>query len=239
MNNSVRTVSDAKRAFYGTHTRPINSIYRRVVEELMVEMHLLSVHQNFVYDALYALGITTTFDRFMQSYRPESDVAPIFSALCGSVGLDSNKVRTDSEQLLGSLWGTTWDGLLKGDASGELGTVMGQVQNNANFKYSRLFAIGAYRVMEAIDADAIKDNEKFKTSVEAIATRLNLIPDKVQKDLELYRGNLDKLNAAAVAIADTIAADRKKRAERELEKVAAAEAAAEKAEKKDETTPVG
>ncbi|NJM45169.1 MAG: photosystem II biogenesis protein Psp29 [Alkalinema sp. RU_4_3] len=234
MNNSVRTVSDAKRAFYGTHTRPINSIYRRVVEELMVEMHLLSVHQNFVYDALYALGITTTFDRFMQSYRPESDVAPIFSALCSSVGLDSAKVRSDSERLLGALAGASWEGLLKGDVSGELGTVMGQVQNNPNFKYSRLFAIGAYRVMEEIDADALKDNEKFKTAVEAVATTLKLIPDKVQKDLELYRGNLDKLNAAAVAIADTIAADRKKRAEREQERAAAAE----KAEKKDETTAV-
>jgi photosystem II biogenesis protein Psp29 len=239
VNNTVRTVSDAKRAFYGTHTRPINSIYRRVVEELMVEMHLLSVHQNFVYDALYALGIATTFDRFMQSYRPESDVAPIFSALCGSVGLDGSKVRADSEQLLGSLSGATWDGLLKGDVSGELGTVMGQVQNNANFKYSRLFAIGAYRVMEAIDADALKDTEKFKAAVAAVSTTLKLTPDKVQKDLELYRGNLDKLNAAAVAIADTIAADRRKRAERELEKAAAAERELEKAEKKDEITPVG
>jgi photosystem II biogenesis protein Psp29 len=235
VNNSVRTVSDAKRAFYGTHTRPINSIYRRVVEELMVEMHLLSVHQNFVYDALYALGITTTFDRFMQSYRPETDVAPIFIALCGSVGLDSAKVRADSEQLLGSLAGASWEGLIKGDVSGDLGAVMGQVSGNANFKYSRLFAIGAYRVMEAINADALKDSDKFKAAVEAMATTLKLIPDKVQKDLELYRGNLDKLNAAAVAIADTIAADRKKRAEREAEKAAAAE----KAEKKDESTPVG
>jgi photosystem II biogenesis protein Psp29 len=239
VNNSVRTVSDAKRAFYGTHTRPINSIYRRVVEELMVEMHLLSVHQNFVYDSLYALGIVTTFDRFMQSYRPESDIAPIFSALCGSVGLDSSQVRADSEQLLGSLSGVTWDGLLKGDASGELGTVMGQVQNNANFKYSRLFAIGTYRVMEVVDADALKDTDRFKAAVEAVATTLKLLPDKVQKDLELYRGNLDRLNAAAVAIADTIAADRKKRAERELEKAAAAERELEKAEKKDESTSVG
>jgi len=40
--NNVRTVSDTKRAFYTLHTRPINTIYRRVVEELIVEMHLLS-----------------------------------------------------------------------------------------------------------------------------------------------------------------------------------------------------
>ena len=71
--NNVRTVSDAKRAFYTLHTRPINSIYRRVVEELMVEMHLLFVNTDFSYDAIYALGVVTAFDRFMQGYRPEHD----------------------------------------------------------------------------------------------------------------------------------------------------------------------
>ncbi|MFM8003381.1 MAG: photosystem II biogenesis protein Psp29, partial [Dolichospermum sp.] len=48
--NNVRTVSDTKKTFYTLHTRPINTIYRRVVEELMVEMHLLSVNVDFSYD---------------------------------------------------------------------------------------------------------------------------------------------------------------------------------------------
>ncbi|HAX86545.1 MAG TPA: photosystem II biogenesis protein Psp29, partial [Cyanobacteria bacterium UBA11370] len=64
--NNVRTVSDTKRDFYNCHTRPINSIYRRVVEELMVEMHLLSVNVDFRYDPIYALGVVTSFNRFMQ-----------------------------------------------------------------------------------------------------------------------------------------------------------------------------
>ncbi|MFM6586777.1 MAG: photosystem II biogenesis protein Psp29, partial [Microcystis panniformis] len=32
--DKIRTVSDSKRDFYTRHTRPINSVYRRVVEEL-------------------------------------------------------------------------------------------------------------------------------------------------------------------------------------------------------------
>ena len=62
--SNVRTVSDTKRSFYALHTRPISSIYRRVVEELMVEMHLLSVNVDFSYDSIYALGVVTTFDRY-------------------------------------------------------------------------------------------------------------------------------------------------------------------------------
>ncbi|MEO1521535.1 MAG: photosystem II biogenesis protein Psp29, partial [Cyanobacteria bacterium J06633_2] len=34
--SNVRTVSDTKRQFYKLHSRPISSIYRRIVEELIV-----------------------------------------------------------------------------------------------------------------------------------------------------------------------------------------------------------
>ena len=57
--DSVRTVSDTKREFYALHTRPIDSVYRRVIEELLVEMHLLSVNHDFQYDAVYALGVVS------------------------------------------------------------------------------------------------------------------------------------------------------------------------------------
>ena len=84
--DNVRTVSDTKRDFYQTHTRPINSLYRRVVEELMVEMHLLSVNADFTYNPVYALGVVSAFDRFMNGYRPEKDLESIFGALCRATG---------------------------------------------------------------------------------------------------------------------------------------------------------
>jgi len=83
--SNVRTVSDTKRAFYNNFDRPVTSVYRRVIEELMVEMHLLSVSGDFVYDPIYALGIVTTFDTFMEGYRPEGDVETIYAALCKSI----------------------------------------------------------------------------------------------------------------------------------------------------------
>ena len=59
--NTVPTLSDTKRRFYKQHTRPISSIYRRFLEEMMVEMHLLWVNKTFVYDGIYALGVVTSF----------------------------------------------------------------------------------------------------------------------------------------------------------------------------------
>ncbi|NJR65127.1 MAG: photosystem II biogenesis protein Psp29, partial [Leptolyngbyaceae cyanobacterium CRU_2_3] len=97
--STVRTVSDTKRAFYTLHTRPINSIYRRVVDELMVEMHLLSVNADFSYNPIYRLGVVTAFDRFMQGYRPEEDINSIFNALCQALQEDPQQYRQEAEQI--------------------------------------------------------------------------------------------------------------------------------------------
>jgi photosystem II biogenesis protein Psp29 len=234
---NTRTVSDAKRAFYTLHTRPINSIYRRVVDELMVEMHLLSVNADFSYNPIYALGVVTAYDRFMTGYRPESDQVSIFSALCKSVECDATQLRQDHDRMMAAVNGLTWDNLTSGDLSGDLQSAMAQVGGNPKFKYSRLFAIGLYTILEALDSSKLKDKEALNSALEKIAQTLNLSGDKVQKDLELYQSNLEKMVAAQAVMADIIAADRKKRADRELERAARAEAKTQEP-KAEEFTPV-
>lgn len=221
--NTVRTVSDTKRAFYNAHTNPINSIYRRIVDELMVEMHLLTVNQHFVYSPIYALGVVTTFDRFMQGYRPESDVSSIFNALCSAVGGTAQQYRQDAENLTSALAGVTWEQLSQNATSGAAGEALQAVSHAPQFKYTRLFAIGLYTLMEQIDGTASQDETQRKTMLEALAGHLNLSGERLEKDLEIYRGNLDKMAQAQQAIADTIAAERKRREQREQEKAAKTE----------------
>jgi photosystem II biogenesis protein Psp29 len=223
--NTVRTVSDTKRSFYRAHTHPINSIYRRVVDELMVEMHLLTVNQHYHYSPIFALGVVTTFDRFMQGYRPETDVAPIFAALCGAVEGDATQYRQDATQIQASLAGATWDQLADQSASGSVGDALKAVSQQPNFKYTRLFAIGIYTLLEQIDAESSQDQPKRQAILEKLAASLNLSADRMEKDLEIYRGNLDKMAQAQQAIADTVAAERKRRDQRELDKAAAASGA--------------
>jgi photosystem II biogenesis protein Psp29 len=222
--NTVRTVSDTKRAFYRAHTHPINSIYRRVVDELMVEMHLLTVHQHFIYSPIYALGVVTTFDRFMQGYRPETDVDSIFKSLCAAVEGDAAKYRQDAEQLKAGLAGATWEQVVQQSVAGSVGDALKAVSQAPNFKYTRLFAIGLYTILEQIDAESSQDQEKRQAILEQLATGMKLSGDRMEKDLEIYRGNLDKMAQAQQAIADTIAAERKRREQRELDKAAAAAA---------------
>ncbi len=220
--NNVRTVSDTKRAFYSMHTRPINSIYRRVVEELMVEMHLLSVNVDFRYDPFYALGVVTSYERFMQGYRPEQDKTSIFEALCRANEGDPGHYRHDAERLAGFAKNLSAEELIswlsletpRGDDQG-LGESLQAIANHSQFKYSRLFAIGLFTLVEQANPDLVKDEAQRTATFEKVVAALHLPADKLQKDLELYRSNLEKLTQARIVMEDILKADRKKREERE------------------------
>lgn len=192
----------------------------------MSEMHLLMVNTDYAYSPIYALGLVSAYDRLMTGYRPDADRESIFNALCKSVECEPESFRKDATDLLGAIDGLTWDGLISGGTTGTLESAMAQVSGNPKFKYSRVFAIGVYTLLEKLDAEKLKDKEILNTALKTVAESLNLSVDKVQKDLELYRSNLEKMAAAQIVMADILAADRKKRDQREQEKIARAAAAA-------------
>ncbi|RZM74741.1 photosystem II biogenesis protein Psp29 [Leptolyngbya iicbica] len=218
--SNVRTVSDTKRAFYENFDRPVTSVYRRVIEELMVEMHLLSVSGDFVYDPIYALGIVTTYDTFMEGYRPEGDVEPIFVALCKSVESTPEQYRNDAQHALSTVEGMSLDDLKSllgnlSEANAEgLATILKGVAERDRFKYSRAFGIGFYTLTAKIDADLIQDKESLMAFMKEAAEALGISFDKLQKDIELYRSNLDKMVQAKALMAEVLEAERKKREER-------------------------
>jgi photosystem II biogenesis protein Psp29 len=235
--SNLSTVSDTKRKFYNSYTRPINSIFRRVVEELIVEMHLLLVNDDFNYDSIYALGVVSSFDRFMANYRPEEDKAPIFTSLCQAVDSSVEQYRQDASAVkaLGDQLGDQ-DTLGKlvsmatSDATDALSQNIKAVSNNPKFKYSRLFGIGLFTLIEGAAPEKLTTEEGRKESIEKLSAALRLPTDKLGKDLDSYRSNLSKLVQMEAAMADVLEAGRKKREQREQEKAA-------KQSEKSETPP--
>ena len=235
--NNLSTVSDTKRNFYSQHTRPINSIYRRVVEELVVEMHLLSTNVDFDYNPIYALGVVSSFDRFMASYRPEGDKQSIFVALCQSMGGNPQQYRDDATEVrefAHSLQGqdiVNWLAHPTTDGMGaKLASTITAIASNPKFKYSRLFGIGLFTILEQAAPELLKDEKKREAAILQIGEAMHLPTDKVQKDLDTYRSNLDKLVQMEAVMADLADAERKKREKRAQEKVAATAASSTPAE---------
>ncbi|WP_126386981.1 photosystem II biogenesis protein Psp29 [Pseudanabaena sp. ABRG5-3] len=219
--NTVRTVSNTKKDFYLAFPKPVNSVYRRVIDELLVEVHLLKVNQTFVYDSIFALGLVTTFDRFTVGYKPETDRFAVFHALCSALQFDSDRVRQDATTLsdlatrspneVKTLLTNLESGIHLEPLSGQLHTIA----NKANFKYSRLLGVGLYALLEIVDPEAIADNAKREETLKLVGDILKFGSDRLLKDIDLYRSNLDKIEQARQMIADMVEAERKKRSQKE------------------------
>ncbi|KAI9132917.1 photosystem II biogenesis protein Psp29 [Acaryochloris sp. CCMEE 5410] len=215
--NNLRTVSDTKRAFYSIHTRPVNSVYRRVVEELMVEMHLLRVNEDFRYDPIFALGVTTSFDRFMDGYQPENDKDAIFSAICKAQEADPVQMQKDGQRLTELAQSKSaqemldWITQAANSGGDELQWQLRNIAQNPKFKYSRLFAIGLFTLLELSEGNITQDEESLAEFLPNICTVLNISESKLQKDLEIYRGNLDKIAQVRQAMDDILEAQKKRR----------------------------
>jgi photosystem II biogenesis protein Psp29 len=241
--NTVRTVSDTKRAFYTLHTRPISSVYRRVVEELMVEIHLLHVNENFRYDPIFALGVVSTFDRFMEGYEPASERDSIFSALCRAEEMSPDQFRADAKVALSGVQGRSaedaiaWMTQSAATGGNGLAATLQDIAQNPTFKYSRLFAIGLYTLLETVDGALVAEEPKLNEIIDKLSTPLNLAASKIQKDLELYRSNLDKLQQARKAIAEFIEGERRRQEKRAEEQQAEASASSENPESTSEVSP--
>ncbi len=232
----MKTVSDSKRAFYASYPRPINSVYRRVIEELLVEMHLLSVNADFKPDPIYYLGIVTSFERLMQGYQPETDKEQIFNALCTSTDGDPEIYKSQAGILLSLAKDKSTAELLawlanptSEDNASYIIEPIRAIAANDNFKYSRLFAIGLYTLLEESDAKLMQDQDKRNEVIDTIAENFGISSDKTKKDLELYRSNLEKMSQLLKVIEDVLEASRKQREKRAKEKEASEAKAVKKA----------
>ena len=87
------TVADSKRAFHTAFPHVIAPLYRRLVDELLVELHLLSHQSGFEADGLFAVGLTQVFDSFSKGYKPELQREPLFAALCSATGFDVRRMN--------------------------------------------------------------------------------------------------------------------------------------------------
>jgi hypothetical protein len=77
-----------------------------------------------------------------------------------------------------------------------------------------LFIIGIYTLLEKANPEMVNDDKKREEVLENCCQALNLPKEKVDKDLDLYRSNLEKMEQARSVLEDVVRADRKQRERR-------------------------
>lgn len=95
--SDVPAVSETKLNFLEAYKRPIPSIYSTVLQELLVQQHLMRYKRTYQYDAVFALGFVTVYDRLMEGYPSDKDREAIFQAYVNALKEDPEKYRQVSE----------------------------------------------------------------------------------------------------------------------------------------------
>ncbi len=220
-----QTIADSKKAFHTAFPYVIPSLYRRTADELLVELHLLSHQTHFRINALFAVGLCQVFQAFTKGYRPETQLEPLFAALCSCNGFDGDEIKALAQGSSKAVKGHTVDDVqawLKSKGKGApepLASGLSAVTGD-EFHYSRLVAVGLFSLLSEAQGNKSDDPEELSKTVHAIGEEIGLSRPRLEKDLGLYRSNLEKMVQAVELMEETLAAERRKRERQKAEKAA-------------------
>ena len=211
-----QTVADSKRRFFAAYPRVIPGLYRRLVDELLVELHLLSHQQGFEPDALFSLGLTQVFDSFTKGFQPEGQRENLFEALCSATGLSNEGLRQQAAALKAGISAhgeqeiSNWLAS-RGEGTPEPLKLVLQGANRSDFHYSRLHAVGLMALIQELSGGDDQEPEALRKRATSVGEQMGLQQEKLDKDMGLYASNLEKMAQAVEMMEETVAAVKRRR----------------------------
>ena len=192
---SVRaTISDSKSDFHKEFPYVIPPIYRKLADELLVELHLLSHQKNFKNSPIFATGLKEIFNKFTNGYKPVEHTNKLFNAICNCNGFNPDEIKTMSDQLVKKA-----DKISKEDLNEYLLKI--KEENKDNNYYSRINAIGIYTLVSMLPYNKESKDAEIKNETKRIAEILGHQYERVDKDISLYKSNIEKMRQALEIIA--------------------------------------
>ncbi|XWS63359.1 hypothetical protein CRYUN_Cryun06bG0089500 [Craigia yunnanensis] len=208
----VPTVSETKSNFLKAYKRPIPSVYNTVLQELIVQQHLMRYKRTYRYDAVFALGFVTVYDQLMEGYPSDEDRDAIFQAYIKALKENPEQYRIDAQKLEEWARAQTSSSLVVFPSrDGEVEVILKDIAERAggkgSFSYSRFFAVGLFRLLELANATE-------PTVLEKLCAALNINKRSVDRDLDVYRNLLSKLVQAKELLKEYVDREKKKIEER-------------------------
>jgi len=228
--SAALTVADSKREFHRAFPYVIAPLYRRMVDELLVELHLLSRQAGFRSDALFACGLIQVFDSFAKGYRPEAQRDPLLQALCSASGFDANNLRQQRDGAMAAMGSHSVEQVKQwieqaGEGAPEPVAAALAGIRRPDFHYSRLMAVGLLSLLEQAQGADAMDASALRSYAHDLGSAMGLLRERLDKDLSLYATNLEKMAQAVELMEETVAAERRKRERQQQEATTAASSA--------------
>ena len=194
------TVSDSKKLFHEQFPYVIPGLYKRIVDEMLVELNLLNHQNEFAQDYLFCVGLTETFNELMKGYKPEKHLEILFDSLCSSTNFEAKEIKEISQKSQKEF---------KDKSSKEILKLLKE-KDNGNHYPSRILNLGMYILISNSQDFEGKDESEINKLINEIFENLNLSTNKAEKDIGIYKSSITKMEQAKELIQELKIKEEKK-----------------------------
>ena len=180
------TVSDSKKLFHEQFPYVIPGLYKKIVDEMLVELNLLSHQNEFTQDYLFCIGLTETFKELTKGYKPEKHLDQLFNSLCNSTNFQAKEIKEISQKSQKEF---------SNKSSKDLSKLLKEKINSKLYP-SRILNLGIYILISNSKDFKEKNETEMNKFISDIFEKLNLSPEKAEKDIGIYKSGISKMEQA-------------------------------------------
>ena len=194
------TVSDSKVLFHEQFPFVIPGLYKRIVDEMLVELNLLNHQNEFKQDYLFCVGLTETFKELTKGYKPEKHLDLLFESLCAATNFTAKEIKEISEKSQKEFKDKSSKDILK----------LLKEKSNSELYPSRLLNLGMYILISNSQDFKEKKESDINKIISDVFDQLNLSANKAEKDIGIYKSSISKMEQAKELIEELRIKDKKK-----------------------------
>ena len=194
------TVSDSKKLFHEKFPYVIPGLYKRIVDEMLVELNLLNHQNEFTQDYHFCVGLTETFKELMKGYQPKKHLDLLFESLCSSTNFEAKEINEISQKSQKEFKNKTSNDILK----------LLIEKSNSKLYPSRILNLAIYILISNAQDLKEKDESEINKMISDIFEKLNLSANKAEKDIGIYKNSISKMEQAKELIEELRTKDKKK-----------------------------
>ena len=194
------TVSGSKKLFHEQFPYVIPGLYKRIVDEMLVELNLLNHQNEFTQDYLFCLGLTETYKELMKGYIPEEHLDLLFESLCSSTNFEAKEIKEISQKSQEEF---------KDKSSKDIFKLLKE-RSSSKLYPSRILNLGIYILLSSSKDFKDKNESEMNKMISNIFENLNLSVSKAEKDIGIYKSSISKMEQAKELIEELRIKDKKK-----------------------------